>query len=256
MVRMVRPIAGTRRKWVSPRDNPLVIVRRARALARQEGTAAVFSGARRFLGRLLSTLYSAGMVRMYRLSVAEAAALPVTAPMENLHLRIIESPQDALRLVEEGFENFLEAVPGAEHKLRCGAVATCAFLGREVASIDWMALSDSAKRVVDSFPYPADFAASDACTGGAFTMPHLRGRGIAAYRFSVQVSYLHSRGRRTCYSAIAVDNIPSQRTVERYGATFDAVFRRRVILGHCSYKQVRTREGTTVEAPPSSHECR
>jgi len=251
---MVRPIAGTRRKWVSPHDNPLVIVRRARVLARQEGAAGVFSGGRRFVGRLVNSLYSASMVRMYRLSVAEAAALPVTAPLENLHLRIIESPQDALRLAGEGFENVLEAVPGAEHKLRCGAVAACAFLGRELASIDWMALSDSAKRVVDSFPYPADFAADDACTGGAFTMPHLRGRGIAAYRFSAQVSYLHSRGRRTCFSAIAIDNIPSQRTVERYGATFDAVFRRRVIMGRCSYKRVWTREGRAAEATPSSHE--
>jgi len=246
---MVRPVAGTPRKWVSPRDNPLVIVRRARALARQEGTAGVFSGARRFLGRLLSSLYSAGMLRMYRLTVAEAAALPVRAPLENLHLRIIESQQDALRLAEEGFDNMLEAVPEAEHKLRCGAVAACAFMGHELASIDWMALSDRAKLVVDSFPYPADFTASDACTGGAFTMPHLRGRGIAAYRFSVQVSYLHSRGRRTCYNAIDVDNIPSQRTVERYGATFDAVFRRRVILGHRSYKQVWAREGIATEAP-------
>jgi len=130
----------------------------------------------------------------------------------------------------------------AERKLRGGAVAVCAFLGDELASIDWMALTKEAKRVVDSFPYPADFTAGDACTGGAFTMPHLRGRGIAAYRFSAQVAYLHARGVRACYNAITVDNIPSQRTVERYGATFDAVFRGRVLLGRRSFKQVWSRD--------------
>jgi len=253
---MVRPVDGTRRKWVSPRDNPLVIVRRAGVLARQEGTAGVFSGARRFLGRLLSSLYSASMVRVYRSSIAEAAALPVTAPLENLQVRIIESQQDALRLAEEGFENILEAVPGAGRKLRDGAVAACAFLGSELASIDWMALSDRAKLAVDPFPYPGYSTADDACTGGAFTMPHLRGRGIAAYRFSAQVSYLHSRGRRICYNAITVDNLPSQRTVERCGATFDAVFRRRIVLGRRSYEQVWTREGEATGAPPSSQEHR
>ncbi|MCK9357402.1 MAG: hypothetical protein M0R22_09720, partial [Dehalococcoidia bacterium] len=212
---MVRPVEGTRRKWVSPCDNPLIIVRRALALARREGITGVFSGAGRFVGSAFHHLYSDSLLRVYHLPVAEATTIPATKPPDNLHVHIIESQQDALRLAEEGFDNILEAVPGAEHKLRCGAVAACAFLGRELASIDWMALSDRAKLVLDSVPYPADFEASDACSGGAFTMPHLRGKGIAAYRFSAQVSYLHSKGRRTCYNAIAVDNIPSQLTVER-----------------------------------------
>jgi GNAT superfamily N-acetyltransferase len=188
---------------------------------------------------------------MYQLDIAEAAAIPVTPPLENLHLRIVESREDALKLAAEGFENILEAVPEAERKLGRGAVAACAFLGRELASIDWMALSGRSKRAVDSFPYPADFDTIDSCTGGAVTMPHLRGKGIAAYRFSVQVSYLHSRGRRTCYNAISVDNIPSQRTVERYGATFDAVYRWRVLLGRSSYKRIWTRsEGPAPHSSP------
>jgi len=249
---MIRSTDGTRRKWVSPRDNPLIVARRARALARQEGLGGLLSGVGRYLGRVLRWLHTHELVRVYHLSVAEAAALPVTAPMEGLHLRIIESPQDALRLAEEGFDNILEAVPAAGRKLRGGAVAACAFMGRELASIDWMALSDRAKLAVDPFPYPGYSAESDACTGGAFTMPHLRGKGIAAHRFSAQVAYLHAAGRRTCYNAIAVDNVPSQRTVERYGATFDAIFHRRVILGHRSYEQVRTGERTAAGAPPSS----
>lgn len=240
---------GTRRKWVSPHDNPLVIMRRAVALAGQEGLTGVLSGAGRFLGSAHRRLYSNRLLRVYRLSVAEAAAVTVAAPMENLLLRMVESREDALKLAEEGFENILETMPGAEHKLRCGAVAACVFLGRELASIDWMALSDRAKRAIDIFPYPADFTTSDACTSGAFTMPHLRGKGIAAYRFSAQLSYLHARGRRTLYNTIAVDNLPSQRTVERYGATFCAVLRHRRVLGCNSFKQVWAREGTAAGAP-------
>jgi len=245
---MAHPGAATSRKWVSPRDNPLVIAGRALSLARQEGLSGGLLGAGRFLQHALGLVYTDRLLRVYHLSVAEAMAAPVTPPMENLHLHIIESHRDALKLTHEGFENILEAVPGAEHKLRGGAVAVCAFVGQELASIDWMALSDSAKRVVDCFPYPAGFDAGNACTGGAFTMPHLRSRGIAAYRFSAEVAYLHAAGRRTLYNAIEVDNIPSQRTVERYGATFDAVYRHRRVLGRNSFTQVWSRDGTAPRA--------
>jgi len=238
---MAHPTAGASRKWVSPRDNPLVIVRRARELLRQEGLTGLLAGAGRYLRWVLQWVYTHELLRAYHLSVAEAAAMRVTPPGDNVQVYVIESREDAMRLSEEGFESVLEAVPGAERRLRCGAVAACAFLGRELASIDWMALSERAKPAVDSFPYRADFASSDACTGGAYTMPHLRGKGLAAYRFSAQVAYLYAKGRRTCYNAIAVDNIPSQRTVERYGATFDAVFRHRRFMGRDSFRQVWSR---------------
>jgi GNAT superfamily N-acetyltransferase len=177
-------------------------------------------------------------MRFYHLSIDAAASMPVTPPFDGVHLHVIESRDDVLALVQQGCENLLEVVPGMQRCLDGGAVAGCAFIGPEFASIDWMALSDGAKRVIDSSPYPPHLAEGEACTAGAFTLRRFRHRGIAAYRLSEQIQYLHRKGVHVCYNTIAVDNVPSQRCVERYGATFDEVFRQRRILGRRRYRTV------------------
>ncbi len=239
-----------RPKWVTLRDSPLVVLSRARTLVRQEGLRGLLSAAMRSVTDLRQRVYSESLLRLYHLSLPEAAAISSKPPMEGLNLRVIESADDAVQLAVAGFENILETVPRTGLKLNAGAVATCVFLGRELVSIDWMAFSDEAKRVVDPFPYRVDFSAGETWTAGAFTVRRLRGRGIAAYRFSGQVRYMLARGCHVCYNAIAVNNIPSQRTVERYGATFNEVFRRRRICGRSSYTQVWSREGTAEATAP------
>jgi len=242
---MTPPVAGVRRKWVTPLDNPLLVARHGWALFRQEGLTGVLSGASRFVTELLRFIYSDSQERLYHLSIDRAAAMPVNAPPYNLRLCIIESRQDALKLASEGFDNVLEVVPGVARRLDSGAVAACAFMGYELASIDWMALSDRARRVVDPAPHTVDFTAGEACSAGAFTVRKFRGRGFAACRFSLQVRYLQSRGCRVCYSSIDADNIASQRTVERYGAEFDVVFRHRRWLGRDCYERVWSKAETS-----------
>ena len=197
------------------------------------------TGVGRFLKVLLERVYSQRYLRLYQLQIAQAAAVPVTVPLDDVRLLVIESRKQALELAAQGFENILEATPGAGRRLSHGCVAACAFMGRELVSIDWMALTDRAKRALDALPISVDFAAGEAYASGAFTVRRWRGRGIGSYRFSAVVTYLHARGYHTCYSYNAIDNLPSQRCVERYGATFEAVFLHRRVLGHNILRQVR-----------------
>lgn len=143
-----------------------------------------------------------------------------------------------MELARQGYDDLLSTVPGMERKLDAGAVAAFAFVGCRFASIDWMALSDRAKAAIDRTPCPASLADGEACTSGAYTVPRYRRRGIAVYRLSAEVQYLHSKGCHTCYSMIAAGNVPSQRCVERYGATVATVFHHRRLLGRDSYRRV------------------
>ena len=93
-----------------------------------------------------------------------------------------------------------------------------------------MAFSQNSKLSIDELPYEVDFKNGGVCTGGAFTARRFRWRGIATYRFSVQVQYMHRRGRLVCRNAIAPDNIPSQRGVERHGGRHDRIGQIRRIL--------------------------
>ena len=237
---MKRPSAGTAPQWVTPRNRPADVVARAAGLISREGPGGFLRAAGRFLTVVSRRIYWSREVRFYHLSIDKAATVRVTAPCDNVSLHVIESSGQALDLAARGFENILEALPGAGRKLDRGAVAACAFVGHELASIDWMALSDEARPAVDDTPYPLRLADGEACTGGAYTMPRFRRRGIGEYRFSAEVQYLRARGCHVCYNTIAVWNIPSQRCVERYGATFDVVFRHRRLLGRDSYRTVRT----------------
>ena len=231
---------------MAPGKNPAMLVRRGITLLRTEGFGGFIRGACRYLATVRRLLYRSDDVRVYHLNIAAAARVPVAAPCQGVHLHIIETRDDALALAREGYENVLEIVPGTEGRLDAGLVAACAFVGSELASMDWMAFSERGKAIVDPAPYPVAFDKGDACSGGAFTVRRFRRRGIAAYRFSLQVAYLHRRGCAVCHNSIAVGNVPSQRCVERYGAVFDTVLCRRRLLGRVTYREV---------AGPASPSC-
>jgi GNAT superfamily N-acetyltransferase len=243
---MKRQNSGTAPQWVTPHNRPADVLSRAADLISSEGPGGFLRAAGRFLTTLGRRIYWSREVRFYHLSIEKASTVTVTAPCDNVSLHVIESSGQALDLAARGFENILEALPGSGRKLERGAVAACAFVGHELASIDWMALSDEARPAVDGTPYPPRLVDGEACTGGAYTMPRFRRRGIGEYRFSAEVQYLRARGCHVCYNTIAVWNIPSQRCVERYGATFDVVFQHRRLLGRDSFRTVRT------GAPPPS----
>ena len=228
---------NARSGWrASPRDGFRPAVRRAWLLARTEGFRGLLHGLGRFGVELLHLVYRNERYRLYELRIDEAGPLPIDAPLEQLQLCVVETTEDAHRLAAQGYEDMLLTIPGLERILDSGAVAVCAFLDVALASIDWMAFSEEAKRSIDGFPYKVEFDSGEACTGGAFTVRRFRGRGIATYRLSRQLLYMRNHGYHVCRNAIAVGNVPSQRVVERFGAHFDRVAHYRRMLWWTNWK--------------------
>ena len=227
---------GESARWVAPTDSLLSVVRRAWSLVRIEGFGGLLCGVGRFGVVVILQVYRSEHLRLYELRIDEAGSLPVDAPFEGMELHVVETSEDAERLAEQGYEDLVLAIPHLTRRLDSGAVAVCAFVGVEFASIGWMAFSEQAKRSFDRLPYRVEVENGETCAGGAFTARGFRGRGINTYRFSRELLYMRDHGYQVCRNAIPVDNVPSQRGSERFGARFDRVGHYRRVLWWTDWK--------------------
>ena len=230
-------VSGETREWVTPQDKPATVLRQAWSLLSAEGLPGLAGGLRRFGTELRRSILKDETYYLYETLIDEAALVAAVAPSEEVVLHIIETREDVSMLVAEGYEDVMSTVPRFERRLDSGAVAVCAFVGKEFASIDWMAFSETAKLSLDQRPYSVDFAKGEVCTGGAFTVRRFRRRGIATCRFSRQVQYMHERGCTVYRTAIRDDNTPSKRPVERYGGQVRRIGHRRRLLWSISWKE-------------------
>ena len=183
---------------------------RARRVLRTEGPMALLRHAVLFAtGHVFK--YSAVYVYEYDIEevarLDEADFLPRT---DSFDFRIVESNREADGLEHQGLE-FRSCARNARERLDRGAVAFCIFVGGELASIGWAAMSQDAKDTLPELPYTIDFAAGEACGADIWTDPKFRRMGLRAYNRFRRLRYLRDHGIRTLRSAIAKSNVAAQR---------------------------------------------
>jgi len=225
------------RLWVAPSEGATAVLRQARRLFRDEGPCGLARGLGRFTAALWHRAYRVEHFILNRLDLAVAASVFVKPPLDDISFHVIENRDDLERLKAEGYEDIVSIVPRFLQRLDSGAVAGCAFVGKEFASVDWMAFSERAKLSVDLLPYRVDFESGEACTCGAWTSRRFRARGIGTYRFSQQMRYMKDHGTTVCWNAIAIGNTASQRPVDRHGGQHCRIARYRRILWWESWKE-------------------
>ncbi len=125
--------------------------------------------------------------------------------------KAVSSNQEADDLAARGLE-FRSQVPNGRERLDKGAVALCTFVGRELACIEWVALSQQACDAMGQPPYSVDFSREEAWSGGLWTNPKYRRMGLRRYSSFKTLEFLLSRGIQTTRTAIARDNIAAHRS--------------------------------------------
>jgi len=125
------------------------------------------------------------------------------------------SNQEADDLAAQGFE-FRSQVPSARERLDKGAIALCTFVGRELACIEWVTLSQQACDAMGQPPYSVDFSKKEAWSGGLWTNPKYRRMGFRRYSSFKTLEFLLGRGIRTTRTAIATDNVAAHRSRPRF----------------------------------------
>jgi hypothetical protein len=150
--------------------------------------------------------------------------------------KMVTTTRQADELAAAGF-NFGTHHPNARGGLDKGGVAFCFFINGQLAHLGHVAMNEAAKNCFDSLPYRVDFAAKQACTGGTWTNPKYRGRGLMVYGYFKRFEYLREQGIKTSRNGVEVGNIASNKGHARFGPKILARARRIKIFGWKSWKE-------------------
>lgn len=163
----------------------------------------------------------------------EADFLPKT---QDFTFKIVTTNQQADELVAAGFK-FGSRHPNERRGLEKGAVAFCFFIDGKLAHIGRVAVSEAAKNCFDSLPYRVDFARKQACTGGTWTHPKYRGRGLMVYGYFKRFEFLWEKGFKSSRNGVEVGNIASRKAHAKFGPKVYARARYLKVFGWKSWKE-------------------
>lgn len=187
--------------------HPRMLLNRAKDILRTEGLLPLLSRGFDFLMRYL---FHYGTFYLYEYTVKERNEADFMPRLQNLTVHIVSTNRQADELAASGFDCRSYSVY-ARRRLDKGAIAVCTFVEQELAGIIWVAMTEEAKKTIDSLPYRVDFANKEACTGGVETIPKYRRKGLMKYGRYQIFKFLREQGIMTSRNAIRTSNIASRK---------------------------------------------
>jgi len=201
------------------------ILARAAKLRADGGLSGLASGSGRFMKMLAKKAFFSAEYYVHEFDLIAMDDTYAAAPMDNLEVHIIEADEDACRLVGRGYEDFRLIVPGAKKCLSAGAVGLCAYVGETLAHIAWVALDEEAKRSFDALSYHVRFDRGEGCSGGSWTFPSFRGKGLYRHVMWRRFKYLEEHGCTVCRHATGVHNVASLKGQEVFPSRLEGTLR-------------------------------
>jgi hypothetical protein len=163
----------------------------------------------------------------------EADFLPKT---RDFTFKIVTTTRQADELAAAGID-FGTHHPNERRGLEKGAVAFCFFIDGELAHLGQVAINEEAKNCFDLLPYRVDFAHKQACTGGTWTHPKYRGRGLMVYGYFKRFEFLREQGMKSSRNGLEAGNIASQKAHAKFGPKVYARARYLKVFGWKSWKE-------------------
>ncbi|HAG08567.1 MAG TPA: hypothetical protein DCK87_03245, partial [Desulfotomaculum sp.] len=162
---------------------------------------------------LCSFFYSRGNYYIYEKPLTKNEKYQFNTKLQNAVIKIISTPEEFEQLVSNGYDFKMMLF---KPKLEKGALAFCAFINKELAHVTWVALNKKTKKEIDYLPFKVAFQNKEACSGASFTNPKFRGKGLLSYIYAVIFPYLAQRGIDKDKYTIKVNNIPSQKAMNKF----------------------------------------
>jgi hypothetical protein len=210
-----------------------VLLKRAQILLKTGGFATLIKQGFIFLA---GYLFQRGNYYLYEHDLKEMAESEFLPRIRDYTFRIISSNKQADELNGLG-SDFRSYVVKARTGLDKGAVAFCFFINGELAHIGWVALNEEAKNTFDSLPYQVDFSHNQACTGGTWTNPKFRGKGLMVYGYYERFRFLMGKGVKSSRNAVDMSNYISQKAHARFSHRIYAKARYLKVLTRKSFKE-------------------
>jgi len=193
----------------------MTLLRRAKRVYEAEGSRPL---ARRGLAFLRYCLFYYQSYYLYAdpidhlRDLSEADFLP---KVDGFTVKVVSSNEEADELEASGLP-FRSQIAGAGERLDREAVALLIFVEKELVYVNWAALTEQAQRAIGEPPYRLDLASREACSGGLWTHPCYRRRGLRRYGRFLLLRFLQQRGIRTKRTAIAKRNVIAQQGRHEY----------------------------------------
>ena len=222
---------------MTQRNTLAALARRSRTVLRKEGPAGLLKRAGAFIAFLGSRVLYAETAYLYEHSVVPRDRKQFLPRLDSWELRVMRSNAEADAVAAEGFEDFRDAFVFARRSLDAGAVVFCVYVGAELAHVGWLAVDAAGKKSIDRAPYSVAFESGQACTGGTYTIPAYRGKGLMPYVYYERFEYLRARGFTSSRNCVEVSNTSSQKAHARFNPTIYGVGRFRKVLWWQSWRE-------------------
>ena len=171
-------------------------------------------GLRSLIGKVFSFLkvrfLQYGTCYLYHEALEEKNEADFLPKIQNYSLKIVCNNQQADELAANGLEFRSPGIIDRD-RLDKGAIASCIFVGAELAHKSWHAVTEEAKTSMTTLPYEVGFSKNHAFAGPAFTNPKFRGLGLWSYRRFKTSELLRKRGFVAMRWVVAESNIEMQR---------------------------------------------
>ena len=184
---------------------------RAAYLLRTEGVRGLVQGVIRHMHVVRRHVLCVDRYVIYQFDTETGHGARSAPDIDGLEVVVLECEEDLHAPAASGLKAPASHSTFRRSWLRCGGVASCAYVNSELAHVAWVALTAAARGCCDGLPYRVDFEHGEACWGGSYTLRRFRGRGLCTYVCGVRLRYLHEHGFRACRDAVRIDNVASQR---------------------------------------------
>lgn len=195
-------------------SRPGELVRKARVIQRSEGFT-------HLLGYSLNYATPPWLFRytnwyLYEFEHREMNEADFIPQIQDFTFRIVHSNEEADELAASVGSDFRRSAANIRKRLDRGALAFCIFIGSVIAYIGWVALSEKAKKAIDSLPHKVDFSNKEAYISGVKTTPEYRQKGLMTYGYFKKFQFLSETGIGKCRCAVPLHNIASQKAHARF----------------------------------------
>jgi hypothetical protein len=152
---------------------------------------------------------------VYNSSLIERSEKDFKPATEDFTLKSVSNEQQMDDLIKGGF-NFLSHLAKAKYRISKGAAACFIFVGKELASMEWVAMNPEAKAAIDIYPCKVLYEAKEAYAGGVWTNPRYRGKGLHVYVYYRIYDFLREHGIKSVKSIVEVNNTAALKAHARF----------------------------------------
>lgn len=166
-----------------------------------------------FIRKVISFFVSFDVYYVYERSTRDAGKIKLLPEVRKYKVKIIRSLQELDELEKQGYDLTMRDL---KIGVKSGAMPFCIFYGKKMVHVTWALTSEKAKKEIDRAPVKINFQNGEATTGGSFTDPLHRGKGLLSYAYFYILPYLAKHGFKKIKFTIRIDNNASQKGAKRF----------------------------------------